>query len=616
MWAIGGLAGALLLVRFILGSIRHFVKVIEDETIRALVWRHFTGAHYHGERRTDASWFSYGSTTSRKYDTDGFMSRWEHKPRAHRAAWRIGVTLAVIGLVYGMFADTTVTLNALKAFGVYGLFVAGFVIEARWRLRLHTRHVLNPTVKSLASYMRLSPHAVRRMLHIRPEDIKEDGEIGYLELPPEVTPGDDQRTTISRIIDAHLPVDTEVDWRLNQSPKLGIIQANRKPPEMVLWEETVDAMERAAYGDIVIGKDRYKNIYTANFINLDDPHWAFSVNTKRGKSNFLGLVAVQVLHQDPQAQVIVIDPKRSSLVDYVGSPHEGVELKPLLPGVTMANNPNDPEAMWAAIAKARKILDRRAEEAERDRTKKFPVCLVILDELNMFRDISETHWARLRAEDARRDKEERENLPKECPVWDDIRAILRTGRFVACHMLAVAQDFRDDAIGGKGTRNYFGLRGMGGFHPNQWKYFIGTTPVPLSQRGIGRWIFTQGEDQAWVQITYADPEKAYAWASHGRELYAEPVSVQHVDTTLSLSELYPGQTDGQIEGRRTVIGLKQAALVLDMSQSAFEKARQRRPVDGERRVGNQPAWDEQDLIAWRRNAPRAQKSPFDVLTGE
>ena len=231
----------------------------------------------------------------------------------------------------------------------------------------------------------------------------------------------------------------------------------------------------------MIGKDRYKDVFTANFIHLEDPHWAFNVQTKRGKSNFLGLVAVQVLHQDPLAQVIAIDPKEESLIDFLGTPWDSP--KPLLPGVTMANDPKDVEAMWAAIHKGRKLMDsapgRPGARPQQDvlglpghpgRAEQ----VLPHDRRGMA--------GRYSTENARLPKDERENLPKECPVYSDIVDILHMGRFVGVHLIAVAQDFRASLLGGE-ARNGFGLRGLGGFLPSQWKMFIGTSPVPEAQNG-------------------------------------------------------------------------------------------------------------------------------------
>lgn len=57
-----------------------------------------------------------------------------------------------------------------------------------------------------------------------------------------------------------------------------------------------------------------------------------------------------------------------------------------------------------------------------------------------------------------------------------------------------------------------------------------------------------------------------------------------------------------------VVGIKAAAALLGMSEEAFTKARRRRPISGEEKIGVQPAWKELDLKEWRRQAPRAGAS--------
>lgn len=589
------------------------LKQVTRDVIAAIVWRHFTGAHYHGRRVTDATWFAHGGTSDRRHDLDGFLSRWEHMPRFRRLLWRWAVTFSLAGAVYGMFAARAVTIHAIESLAFYGLVVLAFVIESHIHERLHRRHVLNPIVKSLAPAMRLSPHAVRRLIHIKAEGVRQDeGEIGWIELPDEFTPGADLQTTMTRIVDAHIPVDIELDFQLQSSPRMAVVRAGLKPPDIVPWEDMLDAMDACSAGDVVIGKDRHKNSFEATFSGLDDPHWGFCVNTGRGKSNFLAVVVAQILHQDPEAEIVIIDPKRTSLVDYVGSPISGNGLKPLIPGVRMANNPNDPEGMWEAIGYARGVLEKRSKIAERDRTAKFPILLVVVDELNMFTDITYTHWDSVRAEMAAAGEK---IIPKECQVWSDIRAILRTGRFVSVHMIAVSQDFRDDAVGGKGARNYFGFRGLAGFRPNQWKMFVGTTPVPRDQRGQGRWIFTDGNDETWVQVTYADHEQVYEYAMQGRGLYSGGGSVRLASPeplALSLESPEPDrQTPPDYAAQGILVGLQEAADYLGMKLSTFEKARQRTESDdgvrgripGEMRIARQPAWYATDLDDWKRNRP-------------
>lgn len=609
---------AVIVLVMCLKVLRKIIVFVSESFILMLIIRHATGQHYHGEKRSDATMWQHGTTShGRKFGHDGWMARWEHKPVGHRILWRWGCTLAFAGLVYGVFADRAVTVHAAEALMVYGAVVAGFVIETKWRMRVHNRHITNPTVKSLAAYLRISEHAVRRMLHISPENVTDEGEVGWFELLPELTPSLDQQSGIARIIDAHLPVDTEMEWQMQQSPKIGVIRAGLKPPPEVTWDEMTGDMELAAArgdNDIVIGRDRHKNVFTANFVKLEDPHWAFNVQTKRGKSNFLGLVAVQVLAQNKDAQVIAIDPKEESLIDFLGTPWSSP--KPLLRNVTMANDPKDVQAMWDAVAKGKKLMDRRRADRARQRDKTYPICLVILDELNKFCHMTDAAWKAVLFENSQRPKEERENLPKEAPVYSDILDILHMGRFVGVHLIAVAQDFRASLLGGE-ARNGFGLRGLGGFIPSQWKMFIGTTPVPEAQNGVGRWIFWQGERQDWVQITHCDPDKAYAWAAQVSAQHDERAALGYVpdvieltggrdgDPLLSASILTTGSpvtVDKPVDSRRVIVGVREAARYLGYEKwRSFETARNRYPVPGEFRQGKSPAWYADDLDAWHRN---------------
>jgi hypothetical protein len=603
------------------------VTFVTESFVLMLIIRHFLGHHYHGERRTDATFWEHGSTTSRKHGHGGYMDRWEHKAIGHRMLWRWGCTLAVAGLIYGIVAERAVTEHSFAALIAYVLACLFFAVRSKIRLRVHNRRVVTPTVKSLAPVLRISPHAVRRMLHIRPEDVTDEGEVGYIEFPDHITPADEQRATMERIIDAHLPVDIELELKLQQSPKIGVIRAGLKPPFEASWERMLAAMEKCPKGDVVLGLDRFKEPYQATFTGLDDPHWGFSVQSGSGKSNFLGIVCAQILHQDPQNTVSVIDPKRVSLIDFLGSPGTGIGHRPLIPGVKMANNPLRPQAMRDLIDDTHSLMERRALEAEADRGKKFPVHLLVIDELNMFRDIMKTFWDAELAENkaARAADKTIPELSKLDPMWLQIRAILRMGRFTNIHMVVVAQDLRDDAFGGSGARNYLGFRGLGSYNKKQWDMLIGPD-YQLPQAGIGRWIFINKGQKTWVQITRGDEDEdydaIYAYASHAREehderaalaLGPEPAALTDRPSptpTITLSFPTEDKSVTADYSRRIIVGNKEGARYLGLKESGFISARRRTESDGVANTipgqfyqGSSPAWYADDLDDWWRNRP-------------
>uniref|UniRef100_UPI003F4972B8 hypothetical protein n=1 Tax=Actinoplanes sp. CA-151224 TaxID=3239904 RepID=UPI003F4972B8 len=65
------------------------------------------------------------------------------------------------------------------------------------------------------------------------------------------------------------------------------------------------------------------------------------------------------------------------------------------------------------------------------------------------------------------------------------------------------------------------------------------------------------------------------------------------------------ENSGHGEAEKVIVGIQAAADLLGMKPANFEKARQRRPIDGETRRGTLPAWKALDLQEWRSQAPRA-----------
>jgi hypothetical protein len=395
-------------------------------------------------------------------------------------------------------------------------------------------------------------------------------------------------------------------------------------------------MQKCALGEVVLGLDKRKEPYRASLTDLDDPHWGFDVNTKFGKSNMLGVTTVQILHQDPQAQALIIDPKRSSLIDFVGDADD--PSKPLLKGVMMANEPDNPDAMWEVVQKARAILDRRSAKHKKDRTRKFPCVLFIIDELNQFHTLMKGRWDRMKFDDSRLGKAERQGLAGAWPGWDDIYDILQMGRFVNMHVIVCSQDFRDDIFGGRGGRNYLGFKGMAGFNPGQWDKFMQTKPVPPMQNHAGRWMFSDGspDSNTWVQVTFADAERdraAYEYAAVDRHLFtdndgdvidvvdvtdsdddAEETAALATDgksTPLSyylstLTKQSVSQDDGATDSRRLIRGYQEAADYFGWKLSAFESARRRLKIPDEFKQGRTPCWYEDDLLAWEASRPRSK----------
>jgi hypothetical protein len=423
------------------------------------------------------------------------------------------------------------------------------------------------------------------------------GELGSITLPDWFAASPDQRKAVDHLISSHLPVEVDTAWQVAGAPKRVIISAAPSPPDAVSLDSVRPMIEQLKPGQVLLGLDRRSEPYLGDFNGGDDPHWGFSVGSGRGKSTQLCSIGAQILHQDPGPAAIQA---ARSLGQYPGSTMLGVDPKmssfePLagVPGVELANDPRNIPGMWEAIARYKARMDERISAKNADMTLEFPVSLFFLDELNAFAMMSANQWRNVMSE---------KGTP---PVWMDIAAVLWMGRFVHCHAVLVGQRLDDKATGGIGLRDSLGLRGLAGFRANQWKMLIGTTPIPKSQKPRGRWIYSDGQDETWVQNVLMTSGQARAWAMAGRIPGAAGVSGAGVRLTVaSVDGLTP---DGQtaVSGTVWIVGLQSAADYLKMSVAAFEKARQRRPVDGEIRRGNQPSWSADDLSEWAASRPRA-----------
>lgn len=512
----------------------------------------------------------------RVLSSTGRASSWAHLPGWERAAVRLGslAVIALAGLAY--FTGSGWLWAALSILIVSGLSVAAWRAWQRWRDWRHQQTFVRPLGRALAPTLGLSIRQASAAIRF-PRNYADTamGELGRIMLPDTFHP--DQQRTLGLLVKSRLPVDADLSWRLSNRPIHLAVNASPKPPDRIPFADLRAEMDKCQPGDIVIGLDRRREVFRGSF-RTEDPHWALSMGSGRGKSSFLQLVIAQILHQDPGATVTAVDPKMTSLDAMVG-----------VPGFTVANDPRDVPGMWATIEGFAAEMERRMDTRQVDPTAEFPVALLVIDELNQFSAMSAAIW--------RTTKEKGD--PATPPIWLTLAGILWQGRAFNCHVIAVGQRMDERATGGIGLRDSFGLRGLAGFTAQQWAMLVGTSPVPRSQKPRGRIIFWDGSEATWVQAGYGTPEELRAYALEGRR----DMSGLTPDTAPQPAETAPSRTD---TGTAWVVGLAAGADYVGLSPAAFEKRRQRvgGSLPGEVRQGNQPAWTATDLDAWRESWPR------------
>jgi hypothetical protein len=564
-------------------------------------WRFLAGHDLIGRdrRRTDATTWRRSSQFATR--TRGQTVPWSHLRGVERAGVRW-----VCATAGWLVADH---LAALPTLAVTGALTAtmtahGAVQGVRAvRGRRHRRSLVRPLAAALAPILDVDPVDAEQAITLPPGyHAITDGTVGHIAIPDHWQANADQKRAVEHLVSSRLPVDVDYAWRMSRHPFQVTLKASPKPPDLVRFAEMTGDMSRCAPGEIILGVDRHATLYRGDW-NSDDPHWGASCGSGRGKSSWLQLIAAQILHQDPRATLTGIDPKMASFAPLIG-----------IPGVIIHNDPRHVESMWSGIERVKDEMMRRLTTLEQNPDATFPFNLLMVDEVNMFSAMTLAVW---RATKQKGD-------PAVPPVWMDLASILWMGRVVRCHVVMVGQRLDSPATGGIGLRDSLGLRALSGFTPQQWMMLVGQTPVLRSQKGRGRWVYSDGSTTTWVQNIYGTPAEIRDWALAGRRLAdavptdATPdrrtgpesaVTVSHVPDAPTARPAETGLAGTGTEvmaGTQWVVGLDAGARYLDMKTEAFRKRRQRAGglIPGEVRQGGQPAWSTDDLDAWRASWPR------------
>ena len=349
-----------------------------------------------------------------------------------------------------------------------------------------------------------------RWLHL-PQRLGDPGARIVLRLPWTFRGSELERQQVTDLINSRLPGEWVARYSFTGEESTAVYThkppATPKEPEPECPEgvgffdpEIQEAIANCKKGEIVVGKEAFGRIVIKK-LDGETPHWALCVGTGGGKSAFCQMVIAQLIRQG--YHIMAADVKRVSVDIYKG-----------VPGVHLYNDPMNPQDMRAGIEWVVEEISARSAIAEVDKTAEFPGLLCLIEEANEFADVSREWW------DENRKTKDDEDGPKDRAadsIWGTVASGARLGRHVHGNILAIFQDLRDQALGGKGLRNLFRLKFMGNYTVQQWKNVISTTPVPESVDKAGRMMVVEGNAQYWVQTCFAEPEELRAWVIEQRE---------------------------------------------------------------------------------------------------
>ncbi|MEU3084707.1 hypothetical protein ABZ697_30950 [Streptomyces albidoflavus] len=256
-----------------------------------------------------------------------------------------------------------------------------------------------------------------------------------------------------------------------------------EPPAAVnIWDPKVqEILASLGPDDFYLGQDTFDRPIIQKMAD-EQNSWALSIGSGGGKSAFLQWLAVQMLMK--RGTIVVIDPKMVSLTPLIG-----------IEGVHDYINPRAPLDMRASLEWVEEVLNARNFEKKIGRRTSFPPLYVFLEETNHLADIlKEQHSA---------DKKTGESAAD--PVWRDVASILRLGREVNVHIIAVFQDLKDNQFGGVSLSPLFPLKILGSFSERQWKRIMGTqAEMPPIQKKAGRMVLALDTgDITRIQTPYA-----------------------------------------------------------------------------------------------------------------
>lgn len=427
----------------------------------------------------------------------GKVYSWHRFPRIFRMGVRQGLNLYTVGLLasfvfLGVWA-TVILYGALTALGGMG---AGYLIVRRGRRYLRNNRTVTPLASALAHKWGIAEAVAEKGLEFESDwQTKVKGRMLVIQLPGHFGAVDGEKGTIENIVSNRLGRGCDFKWHTATGKGGGTLEVMVSPPlpSKVLFRDYLVEIGRNKPGEYVAGVRAGGTVERVSFMG-DAVHHACSFNTGRGKSSYIMLMLAQILAQNPDNRATILDTKMESVEPFTG-----------VKGVTIYADPEHIEDMVKGAKDVFNVMKYRLTAQTADPTLKgsWAMELLILEEGNDF-SVQLDAWCA-------------EHKIKPAEIWRKIIApILWQGRSVNVHMFAVFQSFMERFFGNLNLRPSFGLLALSGFKPNQFRAMVGTTPIPRAQRGKGRILITDGDEEFWIQALYDDPAYLRAFAEKNR----------------------------------------------------------------------------------------------------
>lgn len=238
-----------------------------------------------------------------------------------------------------------------------------------------------------------------------------------------------------------------------------------------------------------------------------EPHVLLAGRTRTGKTSLVRTIVKGL--SDRGASIVLIDPKRSALVDVEG-----------LPGVIGRATSRDLDDVAHKISWVERQMYERYDLMEQGvKPEEFPLLALVVDEGRMLYEVTKTHWntfvkPRMVAE-AKAVKSARRPVGTEHPCIEQIRSILRLGGEARVSVILISQQADASWLSTEARQN-LGVRvALGNMDDDGLGMLFGrrtkVEPLGVSEDGSpikGRaWVATVGSKPVQMQA-YWTPEIA------------------------------------------------------------------------------------------------------------
>jgi hypothetical protein len=457
--------------------------------IEILIFRFLSGRLLHGERHTDARFFTPGT---RVLHPSGHASKWAHRPHSHRMAVRWTVMGFTGGTAYGLLTAPDVTIGCLAAAALGGICLVQRATARKIRFARHQRTTVGPLTTAVAAELGMSEQAAAGSVQISPGFTAAGGRehVGTIILPDSYAATPAQRDAMEHLLRSRLGIDPAFDWRTAAYPMTLRVSVAPRPPAMVPIATVMGVIRGLPQDHVLLGVNGHEE-YKEWDLSGEDPHCMVSANTRRGKTRLLLLITGQILAQG--GSTVIIDPKRVG----VDTALAGV------PAAVVHSDPRDIAGMWQGIRDFRKMMEDRIDAYMTDRTLEFPRALLCIDELSQFSSMSKVYWDSVREKGSRATPE----------IWNDVAAILWQGAQFKCSVLVFGQRIEHSTLAG--LVDSFGTRLLAGYQKRTHERLVGLTYKP-SAKQRGRFLYFDGTEQTMIQTVLANDQEIRDLALSGQ----------------------------------------------------------------------------------------------------